>query len=180
MILSDRRARGEYVPDGRKGTDPIPGYYPEIVTEAEWGAARGAAARRRVKVKVKDEATGKDKSVLRPLGGRVGERVELFTRQLRDARSGERYFVETRNDEGGRRRVLRTAASNQGRGGSYAFRHALFEAAMLECLGEIDPHSVLNGDRAPDESQVLAGQLEHVRQSIRLLIAEMEERGESK
>jgi DNA invertase Pin-like site-specific DNA recombinase len=162
MILTDRRARGEYTPDGRKGGERVPGYFPEVVGEAEWLAAKGEAARRRRRV------------------GAVGGRVELFSGLLKDARSGESYFVEARNDEGGRRRVLRTAASIQGRGGSYAFPVLVFERALLGELGEIDAHEVLNGDREPDESALLAGQLEHVRQSIRLLIAEMEERGESK
>jgi hypothetical protein len=173
MVLTDRRALGEYTPGGRgrEGAgEPIAGHYPAVVTEAEWAAARAEAGRRRVKL-----ADG-----MHPQGGRVGERVELFSGLLKDARTGTSYFVETRNDEAGRRRVLRTAASTQGHGNAYTFPQPTFEAAVLSCLREIDPHEMLNGDPGPDESQVLAGELERVRQSIALIVAEMNERGESR
>jgi hypothetical protein len=51
-ILKDRRAVGEFQPRGRNGTpdgDPIPNYFPAVVTEEEWLAARAGAAARRQK-----------------------------------------------------------------------------------------------------------------------------------
>src|SRR5207249_31294 len=44
-ILSDRRALGEYQPrdaDDQPKGDPIPGYYPRVVSDAEFYATRAA------------------------------------------------------------------------------------------------------------------------------------------
>jgi DNA invertase Pin-like site-specific DNA recombinase len=49
IILRDRRVLGELQPrrsNGQPDGDPIKDYFPQIVTEAEWGAARGGAIRR--------------------------------------------------------------------------------------------------------------------------------------
>jgi DNA invertase Pin-like site-specific DNA recombinase len=50
MILNDRRALGELQPrrsDGTPDGDPIPGYFPAVITEREWQAARAGATLRR-------------------------------------------------------------------------------------------------------------------------------------
>src|SRR5262245_30948923 len=49
-VLNDRRAVGEYQPRGRGGVpdgDPIPNYFPPVVSEEEWAAARAGAVQRR-------------------------------------------------------------------------------------------------------------------------------------
>ncbi len=50
IILNDRRALGELQPrrsDGKPDGEPIKGYFPVVVTEAEWNAARAGAVLRR-------------------------------------------------------------------------------------------------------------------------------------
>jgi DNA invertase Pin-like site-specific DNA recombinase len=105
--------------------------------------------------------------------------VNVFAGLLRNARDGSSYNAILRNDGGGRRHVLMNASSIEGRAPCVAFPFAVFEAAVLSRLREIDPHEILNGDHGPDETQVLAGRLERVRQSIALITNEMDEHGES-
>jgi DNA invertase Pin-like site-specific DNA recombinase len=53
IILADRRALGELQPrraDGRPDGEPIKGYFPEVVSETDWNAARAGAAQRRRRI----------------------------------------------------------------------------------------------------------------------------------
>jgi hypothetical protein len=62
-----------------------------------------------------------------------------------------------------------------------SFPAATFERAILSCLHEIDPHAILNGDTAPDETTVLCGQLAHVEADLAAMKAFMDkERAEGK
>jgi DNA invertase Pin-like site-specific DNA recombinase len=163
-ILTDRRALGEYQPRGRGGKpdgDPIKGYFPAVVTEAEFHAAAAGASQRRC------------------MPGRVGDFVNVFAGLLRDARSGEAYHMLGRSARQGGRRCLINAVAAGGRGRCYSFPFDVFEAEVLARLAEIDPHEILNGDAGPDETQVLAGELARVESSIALIEAEMDEHGES-
>jgi DNA invertase Pin-like site-specific DNA recombinase len=161
-ILRDRKALGEHQPRDRHHKPdgpPIPGYYPAAVTEEEWNAARAGAAERSRR------------------RGRIAAGVNLFSGLLTDARTGESYMVQTRNDEGGRRQVLVNFAATQGRGKCHAFPLPVFEQAVLSLLKEIDPHEVLNGDAGPDETVVLAGQLAAVETELAGVAAFMDREG---
>lgn len=155
-ILKDRRALGEYQPcgKGRKPAgEPIPGYFPAVVTPEEWHAVREGAAERRRKP------------------GRVSKRINLFAGLVRDARDGETYFEATVGSI--RQRVLVNNAGAEGRAKYRSFPAQTFEEAVFSLLREIDPHEILNGDQGPDQALVLAGQLAQVESKIAELEAEL-------
>jgi DNA invertase Pin-like site-specific DNA recombinase len=172
-ILRDRRAVGEFQPCRREGHKkipeggPIPGYFPAVVTEGEWLAARAAAAGRRSKP------------------GRIGANVNFFSGLIRHARDGDSYFLVTRSD--GRRglrasrQILINMRSTEGDAPGYSFPLEVFERAILSMLREIDPREILGKGEAdgPDEVLVLSGQLARVESSIALIAAEMDAHGES-
>jgi hypothetical protein len=92
---------------------------------------------------------------------------------LRDARTGEAYVIGTRTSRGRHTRVLLPAASLEGTGACVSFPMATFERAILTCLKEIDPRSILDGDDAPDEAFTLAEQLAGVEARISELETEL-------
>jgi DNA invertase Pin-like site-specific DNA recombinase len=173
-IIRDRRAMGEFQPCRREGQkkvpdgDPIPGYFPAVVTEQVWLAARAAAAER-----------GK-------APGRIGKNSNVFAGLVRHARDGDTYFQTTKYDcHRGRvnrsapQRILINTWAAEGSAPCCSFPFDVFERAILSCLQEIDPHEILNGDHGPDEALALAGHLAEVESSIALISREMDEHGES-
>jgi DNA invertase Pin-like site-specific DNA recombinase len=160
LILRDRRAVGEMQPRKQDGTpdgDPIKGYFPAAVTEAQWNAARAGAVERG-----------------RKPGRTSGKYVNLFSGLLKDARTGEAYHMVLRTTPAaGLRRVLFNQSATS-RGDQYfSFPADAFEEAILSLLREIDPHEILNGDTGPDESLVLSGELATVEAKIGELEAEL-------
>jgi DNA invertase Pin-like site-specific DNA recombinase len=160
LILSDRRSLGEYQPrryrDGKPDGPPIIGYYPAVITEQEWLAARaGASERFRKRGRVSPQA------------------VNVFSGLLKSGLDGSSYIVATSSVRKRRRRRLVSFAGFEGRGPFVSFPIETFEAAILSCLREIDPHDILNGADGPDESQVLAGQLARVEAKITELETEL-------
>jgi DNA invertase Pin-like site-specific DNA recombinase len=157
-ILADRRAVGEFQPRGKNGKpdgDPIPNYFPAVVTEEEFHASRAGAAIRR----------------LRP--GRVSHYINLFSGLLLHARDGGTYYCRTLGKKDKNRRVLINAWAQEARAKCYSFDYEVFEAAILSCLREIDPHEILNGDTGPDETIVLAGELARIEAKIGELEGEL-------
>jgi DNA invertase Pin-like site-specific DNA recombinase len=147
-ILNGRRVLGEYQPRDRSGKpvgDPIPGYYPAVVSEDEWLAARAAVQQRR------------------RFRGRVGKaQVNIFAHLLRHARDGDdTYILATRlsRSTGKTFSILVNTEGDQGKTRGYSLPYAVFETAVLSCLREIDPHDILNGDHPPDETTTLAGEM---------------------
>jgi DNA invertase Pin-like site-specific DNA recombinase len=70
LILKDRRALGELQPrtrDGKPDGEPIPKYYPPVVTEAEWQAARSGSAQRRKRMGRGRRWTPEEDAVIRAL-----------------------------------------------------------------------------------------------------------------
>jgi DNA invertase Pin-like site-specific DNA recombinase len=170
MILRDRRVLGEYQPKRRspKGRlldgDPVPGYFPAVVSEEEFAAARAGAAER-----------GKYR-------GRLGkEHINVFAGLLKNAREGDAYYLTVRSEitAQGRKRypVLINYNGEQGRSPCWSFPFPVFEAAILEKLRELDPHEILNGDQGPDETLVLSGQLAGVETELASAAAWMESNG---
>jgi hypothetical protein len=157
-ILKDRRATGEYQPmTGRKPDgDPVPDYFPQVVTQEEWLAARAGASQRKRR------------------SGRPGSSVNVFSGMLRDALTGGTYCGTSRLSRGVMRKLLVTTASTQAQGACRSFPLPVFEAAVLSRLREIDPHEILNGDQRPDETLVLSGELARVDARIAELEAELE------
>jgi hypothetical protein len=163
LILSTRATVGEYQPCTQRGRDrrepdgaPVPGYYPAVVTEAEWHAVQQAK---------RDRATrGRGRSPTRT--------VNVFGGITRDARTGrELHFVWRR----GARRVEPTP-SVAGTGVPWvSFDAVVLESAILSRLREIDPRDVLPklspaGDRVAalkGRKGEVEGQLAKIRARLR-------------
>jgi hypothetical protein len=163
QILSDKRALGQYQPrDAQEQTkgDPIPDYYPRVVSDADFYAARAAVASRKV--------VGQNRQ------GRIGDGVaSLFGGLLRHARDGQTYYAATRSDAYGKYKVLLNKTSIEGQGRAYTFPYATFERAVLSCLREIDPRTVINPTPPAAEVSVLQGELNWLRERKAALALEL-------
>jgi DNA invertase Pin-like site-specific DNA recombinase len=166
-LLADRRLLGELQPrraDRARTPDgpAIPDYYPRVLTDEEFYAAREGAAQRRVR------------------RGALGKHVNVFAGLLRSASDGGTYHASLNISSKGRRarhRVLKNSASRQGGAPCRTFPLAVFEAAVLSRLREIDPHEILNGDSGPDETTALAADLGRVEEELAAAAAFMAEHG---
>jgi DNA invertase Pin-like site-specific DNA recombinase len=173
-ILSDRRAVGELQPRTRGGAPdgaPILNYYPAVVTEDEWQAARaGASTRRR---------PGTTKA---PANGSIHN---LFAGLITDARNGGSYYAVQRADgryppkSGEWPRVLINTKSVEGQVPCVSFPVEPFERGILAKLREINPRELLGNTRAPNESAALAAELAAVETAIASIVADMDANGES-
>jgi DNA invertase Pin-like site-specific DNA recombinase len=178
-ILADRRVLGVHQPRRKRGRakdgEPIPHYYPAAVTEAEWLAARAGAAERRT--------NGRGRTTI----AQGAAPVNLFAGLLKDALTGASYNYEPRPSRPPAQdrpptRVLTSASAREGRaregrGATRSFPYATFEAAILSCLREIDPHEILNGGQRPDQTLILAGQLEAIETELVETAVFMEQHG---
>jgi DNA invertase Pin-like site-specific DNA recombinase len=184
LIGRDKRAMGEYQPrfkDGRPDGEPIKGYFPAAVTEAEWRAAQqGKAARKLVRkpaeaiqvetvARLKSEgesvaAIAKRLKLSRPrvyrLLARAGAHeiqdkgprpVHLFSGLLTNARDGKPYYPATRISEGKPYKVVLASASAEKMGEPFSFSYAVVERAVLSLLKEVEPREILAGVNGHDE-----------------------------
>ncbi len=190
-ILSERRAVGELQP--RRGLrpdgDPVPGYFPAVVTEEEWLAARaGAAARRNLwkpdapRRPLPRRAEGAPAGRRRGPGkAEEGNQINLWTGLLRNARRRDDGTVDTYvattvvSGDGRTRRMLinRDATYARLHAKAYSFPLATFDRAILSELREIDPAEVLGTEDRPNEAAVLEGELARVRARTAELEAEL-------
>jgi DNA invertase Pin-like site-specific DNA recombinase len=151
LILKNRRVLGEYQPYGRNHKpegEPIPNYFPAVVTEKEWNAARAVASTRG----------------LPPT--RITDRVNLFTGLLKDARDGETGFFRHAGSKKSWHDVLLNDSSRDGRAPAVSFPCHVFESAVLQLLAEIDPREIVRSEAQPDETASLAGEISHVEAKI--------------
>jgi len=166
-ILRDRHALGELQPrtrDGKPDGLPIIDYYPRAVSDTEFHLARAGASERK------------------KMPGRSGKNVNIFAGLLKQAgcRASFYYSAVNRPLAGGKSNrvaLLSTAESNQGNGVSV--RYDLFERDVLNHLREIDRHEVFGNSVEHDEVDTLRGELAVVEESIRKIVTEMDEQGES-
>jgi DNA invertase Pin-like site-specific DNA recombinase len=185
MVLRDRRALGELLPRVRRGladTPPIRDYFPAVVDEKTFKAARAALTKRK-------RGTGRQGE-----GRRVGKHIDLFSRLIFDAVDGGAYYAATRtenlapryvdaegkrrrrgNEPRGRRRtrVLVNASCGEGRSPARAFPLPVFERAILSMLREVDPDEVLGEVSPADEAAGLERQLRWVADRQADLAAEL-------
>jgi DNA invertase Pin-like site-specific DNA recombinase len=178
QLLNDRRAVGEFQPfkagdsAGRKTRragfvpdgPPIAGYYPAAVTEQEFLLARAGQAGR--------SCHGERRA-------RDAKYVNSFRGLLRHARDGEGFMVHNRGTKAAPQLVLCNASGADGRGPCYTFPYAVFEEKVLEWLREIAPRDVLPHGQAASRADVLRAQLQHVREEVAKLTADLR-RGYSK
>jgi DNA invertase Pin-like site-specific DNA recombinase len=170
-LLSNPAVMGQYQPytgRGRKRQpdgNPIPGYYPAVVTEAEWFAARGAMVNRRGKA-----------------GQPAKVRLNLFANLLRDARDGSGIHLvnkykkkDKEGDKGGDHYLLVSYRASQGANGSkyVSFPLEVFEPAVLSCLREINPRDLLPDQKEIDKTLALSGKLAEVEGRIERLKARL-------
>jgi DNA invertase Pin-like site-specific DNA recombinase len=140
ILLTDRRVLGElqlYDSDGDPDGEPIKGYFPRVIKQAQWDAAR--------------RGTGK-----RP---RSVKHCDLFPGLLFEALSGGTMMATTRMDKDKVSRVLVNVASEQARAPCISFPLPTFERAILTCLAEVDPESVLAEAKEVDDRAVLEGEI---------------------
>ncbi|VTS01687.1 recombinase : Recombinase-related protein OS=Pseudomonas putida (strain KT2440) GN=PP_1118 PE=4 SV=1: Resolvase: Recombinase [Gemmata massiliana] len=157
-ILRDRRALGDYQAHdhGKPDGDPISGYYPAVVTEAEFYAALKPLTAR--------------KAGLQPVT-RLGKHVNLFAGLLRDAHGGS-YNPNTQHT-----RVLVNYTALEGYDRRRTFPLAVFERALLEHLVEIEPHEIIGGDKSEDEVVSLSRQLDGIESELSLAVRWMDDNG---
>jgi DNA invertase Pin-like site-specific DNA recombinase len=162
QLLRDRRVLGELQPRLRNKDaegEVIKNYYPAVVTEQEWYAARAGAAQRHNHP------------------GRQAKHVNVFSGLLRNAREGDSYYAFTRAEKGAGNRVLFNRNAAEGKAVCRSFPFVTFERAILSQLREINPHDILNGDQGPDDTLALAGQLAAVESELAEAKAFMDARG---
>jgi DNA invertase Pin-like site-specific DNA recombinase len=154
-VLRNDAVRGIYQPfTGRGGKrrpdgEPVAGYYPRIIDEQTWFAARAALAGRKEK------------------RGSVGKGpVNLFAHLLHDARNGGTMIVEDKGEGKGGRRLVSYRAT-QGVGSGASFPLPSFEEAVLRLLREIDPREILpKKDRRGDKVEELKGRRQDAKNRI--------------
>jgi DNA invertase Pin-like site-specific DNA recombinase len=165
-ILSNPAVIGHYQPytgRGRKRRpdgEPIPGYYPAVVSEAEWHAARGALVARRGKA-----------------GRSPKNHVNVFTGLLHDARNGGTIQQAHKGKRGGR--ILASYRAVQGAEGARfaSFPFEVFEREVLARLREIKPADVLpKKDRGADRLLALSGRLAELEGEIEKVKARLQSR----
>jgi DNA invertase Pin-like site-specific DNA recombinase len=158
LLLKDRRAVGEIQPRYRNGQaagEPIPAYFPPVVSEAEWEAARaGATGRKQPK-------------------GRVGEHINVFGGLLKNAREGDTYYMATRTNNGKHRRVLIAQRACENGSKVYGFDFDVFERAVLSLLKEIPPTEILGDTPGQNEVTKLSIELGNVRTQQETIAAEL-------
>jgi DNA invertase Pin-like site-specific DNA recombinase len=163
-ILTNRAVIGEYQPHTRKNGrrvrdgDPVAGYFPAVISEKEFLAARACAADRKRKPG-------------RPPSGAV----HLFSGLLRDARSGGAIHLRGSKKSDHRQMIAARVRDHKTR--QVSFSDDVFEAAVLSLLKEIDPREILNGDSGPDETLTLAGELAGVETELAAAAAFMDGHG---
>jgi hypothetical protein len=167
-ILATRATMGEYQPHkGHAGPNrkpdgpPIPKYFPKVVDETEWDAARAALESRRQK------------------GGRPSKRVNLWTGLVHDARDGGSLFLADKGKKGGGT-VLTSYQANQGVPGAKpaSFPLATFEAVILSPLREIKPQDILPAQAPPSRVPDLEAEVDRLNGKITKLKADFVAKGQ--
>jgi DNA invertase Pin-like site-specific DNA recombinase len=167
-ILVDRRVLGEFQPRDRNNNqkgEPIPGYYPPVVTEKEFYAAQAAIGQRTNRAK----------------RGRIGKEVgSLFSGLLKNARDGSPYYLTQNTDNGVVQRRLVNRSAVRGKAKNYTFDYQTFERAILSELRELKAEDILEGSEPIPDSAALEGELAWIKEkraklSALLLGDEMEE-----
>lgn len=161
-ILANRATIGEYQPYKGRGKrrrpdgDPIPHYYPAVVREEDFFAARAALANRKNKA------------------GRLAKAgVNVFAHLLRDARDGGSVHQIDKGKKAGGRSLVSYRAI-QGAGHYVSFPLTVFEDAVFSCLRELNPRELLpQKDRSADKVMALSGQLEETEGRIERLKAKL-------
>jgi DNA invertase Pin-like site-specific DNA recombinase len=160
QILTSPAAYGAFVPHERVAKNkrkaagqPIAGYYPAAVSEKEYLAAQGV-------LRSRNGGGG------RPASGPIN----LFTGLVRDAADHAPMHLITLPSSGGRIPYL-VNEQRALKGGGSRFAMAPFEAAILQCLREVDRRELLSNDRTGEEQLALSGRRGRLESRIKKLTA---------
>jgi DNA invertase Pin-like site-specific DNA recombinase len=160
-ILNNRAVRGEFQPykklDGKRipDGDPIPGYFPAIVSQTEWDAVRKSAA---------DKIANYSHPQYRG-GGHTAERVNnLFTGLTFDATLAGRSVVYHYKGRGANDWEYLVTAYKAGQPAN-RMRYDHFEKAFLGFLYDLDWRAVA-GESEPEEMGQLKADLDKVASEI--------------
>jgi DNA invertase Pin-like site-specific DNA recombinase len=165
-ILTNRAVVGEYQPQtGRwpkqkPDGPPIPGYYPAIVSEEDWHAARAALISRRGKA------------------GRPAKlRVNVFTGLLFDARDGGTMRIVNKGKKCSGPLLVSSKGADGLQGSRFvSFPLRTFERAILSQIREIDPKEILGKPKPKDATQALTDQIAAVKADIEQMKARLKRR----
>jgi DNA invertase Pin-like site-specific DNA recombinase len=160
ILLNDRRVLGELQlknGDGSKDGAPLKGYFPAVIHEDEWYAARDACTRR-------DRKKGPT---------RLGKHANLFSGLLTDALSGSSMMATTRMDKGRCWRLVVNTTAAAGQASCRSFPLPVLEEAILSCLEEVDPRSLGADQEEPDRIAPLEGRLADLKDRIDQLTEEL-------
>jgi DNA invertase Pin-like site-specific DNA recombinase len=161
LILNDRRALGEHRPCDAKQKpigEVLHGYYPTVVTEQEFLAARVGANKRNNKK-----------------GPRQRKYLNLFSGLLRHAKDGEGFSLQNKGTAVNPHLLLVNTEGASGRGLFITFPYPIFEEAILKLLREIDPKEIIPSKQPekPARVEVLRVQLANVREQIKQLTEDL-------
>jgi DNA invertase Pin-like site-specific DNA recombinase len=185
LILTDRRALGEYQPakviegkpqrsrDRHEGA-AIPGYFPAAVTEELFQLARAAEAGRKGHrdVPKRPEVPGGPDGPRR--AGRGGY-VNAFRGLLVHARDQEGFVLQNKGTTARPLLTLTNAAGEGGRGESVTFPYPVFEQAILSRLQEVRAEDVLPAaDANPGRADLLRARLANCRADLAGLQADLQ------
>jgi DNA invertase Pin-like site-specific DNA recombinase len=152
-ILNDRRVLGELQPrkdDGTPDGDVIPNYFPRIVSDDKFAAARLAQTERR-------EGAGRT-------GKRDRKWVNTFQGLLIDATDGGTFFLGYHGTASDPQFYLINAEGNGGRGPTRCIPYATFEEGILGKLAEVSAADVLpKRSEQADKARALRAKLAKVR-----------------
>jgi DNA invertase Pin-like site-specific DNA recombinase len=163
-ILVSRSVFGEYQPHrGHAGANrkpegkPIPNYYPAVVDETTFYAARSASSGRRGKA------------------GRPGKTFNLFSSLLRDALDGSTIIRVDKGERAAGPQFVSYFATLGKPGSTYiSFPADVFETAVLSQLRELDPKEILPRDEPhADEVMALTGRLADLEARVEAIKAKL-------
>lgn len=139
---SSDRETGKWVPNG----EPIPDFYPRIVSDKLFSKARLGAEERQEKT-----------------GRRSEDFVNVFPKLLWDATTQGVAYIVVRSEQTGHRarfrRVVISAAANEQLAPAVTYSADAFEWAILSQLAELNPQDVLSS--AADAEQDPVKEIEH-------------------
>jgi DNA invertase Pin-like site-specific DNA recombinase len=165
-ILDNRAVLGEYQPmrghhPRKPDGEPVPGYFPAVITEVEWHAAHAAAQNR-------------NKRSGRP--GKKGDYLHGFSGLLRCALDDCPLHVITRRGV----RYVASGAAIQGFAGSHwrQFPLEVLVSALLSQLRELRS-SQLFADPGAEKVTVLTGKLDEVEKRLAVAVAKFDADPES-
>ena len=141
----------------------IVGYFPAVISEAEFNLARAA----------QEERINYDK-LGRKGGARQGKYVNLFKGLLTHARDGEGYSLHNKGSTANPELLLINTPANSGRRRYQTFPYPVFEEAILKLFKELDPRTLLpSDDQGPSLAEVLRAKLANHRQDLSNLKREL-------